>query len=199
MKKSFLLKIITAFLLSSVMQAEVGINIIANSGSGRYLDANGSALADGSLLRFGALDITSYDALSSTEKLSFSAVDNLFTELGTVTASSGEFMSLNENTYTVPVSGVNSGDKLSVWVFNAGVATSASEWGIFSSTNVQWNMPTDPNTSTISTSTIDNIIAGGSLGSGPTEYTLIAVPEPSTIALLFGFMAFTWVAIRRRK
>ena len=42
-----------------------------------------------------------------------------------------------------------------------------------------------------------NIASGGLAGTG---YNItVAVPEPGTSALLVGFMAFTWVAIRRRK
>lgn len=198
MKKTTLFKLSFSFLLVSLVQASVGVNVIANSGSGRYLDSSSSTLTDGSLLRFGALNISSYNALSASDKINFSAVDALFTELGTVSASSGNFLSINENTYTLPASGVNAGDRLYVWVFNSSVALSSTEWGIFSSSNVQWTMPVDPNTNTLSTSTLDNVIFGGTSGSGPTNYTLSAVPETSTYALVFGFIALSWVAIRRR-
>jgi hypothetical protein len=198
MKTIKLLKITSILLLATMLKAEVGINVIATSGSGRYLDSTASALSDGALLRFGALNITSYNALSSGDKQDYSSVNSLFTELGTVTASGGSFLSVGQNTYTLPASGVNAGDKLYVWVFNAAVATSATEWGIFSSSNVQWNMPSDPNTNTLSTATLDNVIAGGSTGSGPTEYTLAAIPEPSTYALIFGGLSLAWVALRRR-
>ena len=146
--------------LASIVQAEVGVNIVANAGAGRYLDSSSSTLANGSLLRFGAFDIASYNALSSSDKQNFALVDALFTELGTVSASSGDFLSIGQNTYTLPTNGVNSGDRLYTWVFNNSVALSATEWGIFSSSNVQWTMPVDPNTNTLSTATIDNVIAG---------------------------------------
>ena len=54
--------------------------------------------------------------------------------------------------------------------------------------------------STSTVTTLGNVVVtnnGGLSGSGISM--AIAVPEPGTIALLFGFMAFTWVAIRRRK
>ena len=48
--------------------------------------------------------------------------------------------------------------------------------------------------------TLGNVVVtnnGGLNGSGISM--AIAVPEPGTVALLFGFVALTWVAIRRRK
>ena len=41
-----------------------------------------------------------------------------------------------------------------------------------------------------------SIASGGFQGTG---YDISVVPEPGTFALLFGFVAFIWVAIRRRK
>ena len=54
--------------------------------------------------------------------------------------------------------------------------------------------------STSTVTTLGNVVVtnnGGLSGSGISM--AIAVPEPGTFALLFGFMALTWVAIRRRK
>ena len=56
-------------------------------------------------------------------------------------------------------------------------------------------------TATASTITGLNVTIVDSAGQGGSgvSISVAAVPEPSTIALLFGFIAFTWVAIRRRK
>ena len=195
MKNNLLLKITALSALAAPLFAAVEINIIANSGSGLYQDSGSNNLADGSLLRFGAFDITAYNALSTNDKQNLATVDGLFTELGTVASSNGSFLSIGNFSYTVPTNGINSGDRLYTWVFNSSDAASASEWDIYSSTNVQWTMPVDPNTNTLSTSTIDNVIAGGTSGN---NYTLAAVPEPSTYALIIGGLALAWVAIRRR-
>jgi len=44
-----------------------------------------------------------------------------------------------------------------------------------------------------------NAVFSGTNSFGATSFSLTPIPEPGTFALLFGFMAFTWVAIRRRK
>ena len=178
-------------LLLAVANGAVTISVIANSGSGLYQDSLGGSLADGSLLRYGFFDETSFDGLSSSAQQDYTQVNALFTEVGTASASSGAILSLN-NSFT----GLSAGDKLYTWVFNTADAASATEWGVFSSSNTLWDVPADLGTATLSTSTVDNVVIGGISGA---NFTLTAVPEPSTYAMLSGLCVLGFAALRRRR
>ena len=182
------------------VQAATTINILSSSAFGFYKTSGGASLAENSLLRYGTFDVASYNALTADQKNTYSEVNALFTELGTATASANGDISSPGNDFSFPTNGINIGDQLYTWVFNVPVATNATEWGIFSSSNNLWKVAVDPGVNNLSNNNIDQFIAG-SAGTGDNVRltTGVNVPEPGTYALLFGFMAFTWVAIRRRK
>jgi len=187
------------FLITSSLstQAATTINILSSSAFGFYQTAAGASLAENSLLRYGVFDVSSYNALNATQKNTYSVVNALFTELGTAKAdASGQVLS-TANQFTFPTNGISVGDQLYTWVYNASIATSATEWGIYSSTIILWEVASDNGTTNLANNNIDQLIVGTN-GTG-NNVLLAPIPEPSTIALLFGFMAFTWVAIRRRK
>ena len=188
--------ILSSCLVAGAVNAAVTVNILSNSSFGFYQDSGAAALGDGSLLRYGTFDEAGYDLLSTAQRADYATVDALFTELGTVSASGGDFFSTG-NSYTFPVSGISTGDKLYTWVFNTSDASVATEWGIFSSSNSLWNVATDPGTTTLSNNNIDNFVVG-SAGAG-TNVLLSAVPEPSTYAAIAGFLALGVAMVRRRR
>jgi hypothetical protein len=79
-----------------------------------------------------------------------------------------------EDTYFV------SNTPLYAWVFNSADPTTATEWGIFSSTT-GWGFPLNPGSETLATFEIDNIVRGCDTG---TMLTLAPVPEPGSLVLL---------------
>jgi hypothetical protein len=185
---------IFAFLLAaSAANAAVSVNIFANSTIGLYVDSEGDILDSGDLLVYGTFDEAAYDLLTESEQSDYSTVSSLFTVIGSVTAdSSGEFLAVGVE---VSSSDVDSGDQLYVWVFNSSSADTATEWGIFSSSNTNWDFAADPGVSTLSTATLDNIVVGSVSGD---NFALSAVPEPSAYAAIAGLLALSWVMVRRR-
>lgn len=178
-------------------QAATTINILSSSSFGLYQTAAGASLAENSLLRYGVFGVSSYNALNATQKNTYSVVNALFTELGTANVDASGAVLSTGNQFSFPTNGISAGDQLYTWVFNASVATSATEWGIYSSTNSLWQVANDPGVTNLANNNIDQIIVG--TNETGNNVLLAPIPEPGTIALLFGFMAFTWVAIRRRK
>ncbi|MGJ8725437.1 MAG: hypothetical protein ACSHYB_12840 [Roseibacillus sp.] len=63
------------------------------------------------------------------------------------------------NTSSLP-----SGTPLVIWVFNHQDPSLATEWGIFSSTETSWQMPSALGSTTLNTSQIDTIIRGTDIG-----------------------------------
>lgn len=178
--------------------AAITANVIANAGSGTYRTPSNSALSSGSLLRFGTLNITSYNALSTSQKNDFATVNALFTQLGTTTANaSGEFLATGMTISPLP-GGVNIGDQVYTWVFNTNSTSTATAWGIFTSnTSSLWKIPNDPGSVTMSNNTTGglDVIRGSSLGSN--NYALAAIPEPASGMLVAAGMAV--LAFRRRR
>ena len=82
----------------------------------------------------------------------------------------------------------------------------ANDWAVISGTEAP-STPTnlaytfDSSDSSATVSTLGNVTITNNAGQGGSSgiSMAIAVPEPGTFALIFGFMALTWVAIRRRK
>lgn len=195
MKNRFLITIsattASIFALALAAHSAVTVNVIANAGAGQYHVSDGSTLAAGDLLRFGTFDLVAYNALSPAQKNTFSEVDSIFEELGIANSNaSGEILSIGIGVVGTP------GDQLYTWVFNNSVATNATEWGIFSSNNTLWEVAGDPGSSSLSNSTINQVIHGSDPGDVGGDVRLAAVPEPSMALLsLLGFAAL----LRRRR
>jgi hypothetical protein len=189
--KNKTISILASLFIVVASNAAVTVSVIANSGAGLYLDQSGSNLSDGSLLKYGFFDEGSYSTLDAAAQSNFASVDALFTPVEEVFASNGEFLSLGNS-----FEGLTQGDQFYTWVFNSADGASASEWGIFSSSNALWAVPADNGTATLTTIEIDNVVVGGASGA---NYTLSAVPEPSAYAMLAGGFALGFAALRRRR
>lgn len=190
----------SAVVLSNAASA-ISVNIIANSASGRYLSSSEATLPTGSVVKYGVLDVSAYNALSASQKQNFAAVSGVFSELGeTAVNSSGDVVSTG-NIHNLPENGVGFSEQLYTWVFNSGTPGSATEWGIFTSSSTNWGTGTDNiGTSTLSTSFETMSAVVGTINSGSTDtYSLQAVPEPSTYAAIAGFAVLGVVALRRRR
>ena len=179
---------------ATTAQAAITLTVVANAGSGLYTAADGSSLTTG-FMRYGTLDLAAFNALA--DNTDYAAVDALFTELGTVNATpTGDFISIGNSFDIANISGINAGDQLYSWVFNSTSASTATEYGIFSSTIPTWDVAPDLGTTTLSSATMNNTLVG-------TGFALASVggvvPEPSTYALFAGALALAFVAIRRRK
>ena len=103
---------------------------------------------------------------------------------------------------------VTSFSGLSAWVLITDGSDTAlytsSNWATFSGTTppatpTSYNATLTASDSTSTISYLGNVEVTNNAGFQSQGVSIAIVPEPSTIALLFGFMAFTWVAIRRRK
>ena len=189
--KNKTISILASLFIVAASNAAVTVSIIANTGSGLYQDKLGSNLSDGSLLKYGFFDESSYSSLGAAAQSNFASVDALFTQVEEVFASDGEYLSLSNS-----FSGLTQGNKFYTWVFNAADGASATEWGIFSSSNSLWSVPADIGVATLTTSVIDNLVVGGTSGS---NYTLAAVPEPSAYAVLAGVLSLGYATVRRRR
>lgn len=193
MKRSLSI-IFAAIITATASYAAVTVNVIANGATGLYQSSGGTSLA-GSTYSFGWLDETAYDLLGASQT-DFGSVDAIWTELGSGTISgSGEIFSIG-NSATIPTSPAEPqpGTSLYLWVFNDATPGSATEWGIFNSSS--WVMPSDLGTVSMTSSLIDNVVAGTTSGS---DFRLVStVPEPSAFAALAGFLALGCVALRRR-
>ena len=179
--------------LSTSAQAIVSVNVIANSTTGLYQTSTLGSTA-GSLYQFGYLDEAAYDSLGA-DQTDFASVDTIFTSIGSGNvAGDGSIFSLG-NSANIPASGEpQPGTALYMWVFNDTAGATADEWGIYSSSN--WVMPNDLGIVSLSSSLIDNVVAGGTSGA---NFTLVAVPEASTYAALSGLLALGCVMVRRRR
>jgi len=146
-------------------------------------DEAGGVLS-GNAIRVGTFDLSGAGLFIVSNSNSFSRIDALFTPLaegipdaGTVTQADNNSQQLRINdafleegavfgqisetspTYLSPET------KLYLWVFNHPDPALATEWGIYGSTSVNWNLPSQLGSTTLSTADAD-IILRGSLDNG---------------------------------
>jgi hypothetical protein len=195
--KHLLKTIALCAIFSTSSQAAVSINVVANTATGKYLTSTLGSTATFAY-EFGYLDETAYDLLGANQT-DYASVDAVFNTLGSgVVNGSGEIFSLG-NAVVIPTSPEKPqpGDNLYMWVFNSAVASSATEWGVFSSST--WIMPNDLGIVSLTSSLIDNVVVGGTSGSDFTLASVAPIPEPSTYAALAGLLALGYVVVRRRR
>lgn len=203
MKKFIVSSLLLTVALFGNLTADVSISFFANDTTGKYVDPNGSALNEGSLALVGRLDLDSYNALSAAQKLSFSEVSSTFSVISTdkdpfTASASGEY---NINTGTVTnANGATSGDQLYSWVFDSSSGSTATAWGIFTSTNSLWQYPNDPGAAVVSISNGPMSSIFGSIESGsPDSFKLQAIPEPSAYATILGLLGLGYAVFCRRR
>lgn len=200
-------------LLTSPAIATVTLTISSNGGPA-YATSTGGLLADGSLVRVGWFDLSDAGVLATLQSShDYHAVSALFTSLANAggifqSGNSGDEIIINSQFAPGQVFGqitgisattLPAGADLSVWVFNASIASEATEWGIFSAWNPLasddgWEFPADLGAQTLATFEVSTIIRG-SHDLIEDELRLAAVPEPGSLMLL----ALGLVMMCRRK
>jgi hypothetical protein len=202
------------FSVSAAFGATVSITISSNSGP-CYTTSTDQLLTAGSIVRVGYFNWTDSGVRSilSTSN-DYSALNALFTPLAESTPNAGSvFQSgapgqnivINDQFEAGHVFGQITGIEstylptntdLVLWVFNSSVASSATEWGIFT-TSSGWEFPAALGSQTLSSIEVEeaNIIRG-SFNSVDNHLRLAVVPEPSGLLLL---LSTALVVSRRRR
>jgi hypothetical protein len=204
MKRSNLLSAIAVLtvMAGSLAKADFAVTFSTPSSS-LLLQNDGGFLSSGSLVRLGYFDLSGGTLATLQTSNDFATVNGLFRPLaegivgaGTVTqlGNSGNTLMINDQ-FDVgqafgQIDGITAGyipeaQFLSAWVFNGSNASTASEWGIFSSSTA-WAVPPDQGSVVLSTSDINTVVRGSQDLAGNYLLATIpaAVPEPSGLLLI---------------
>lgn len=199
---------------SAAFGATVSITVSSNFGP-CYTTSTDQLLTAGSIVRVGYFNWNDSGVRSilSTSN-DFATLDALFTPLaeskpnsGTVlqTGAPGQNMVINDQFEAGHIFGqieniestyLPTTTDLVLWVFNSSTASSATEWGIFT-TSSGWEFPAANGSQTLASIEVEesNIIRG-SFNSVDQHLRLAVVPEPSGILLL---LSCALAVCRRRR
>lgn len=201
------------FSVSAAFGATVSITVNSNNGP-CYTTSTDQLLAAGSVIRVGYFnwtDLVTRNVLATSN--SFAELDALFTPLaesrpnaGSVFQSGAPGQNIVINDQFDPghvfgqITGIEStymgtNTDLVLWVFNSSTASTASEWGIFT-TSSGWEFPAANGSQTLASIEVEesNIIRG-SFNAVDQHLRLAVVPEPSGLLLLLSAA----LAVRRRR
>jgi len=181
--------------------------------------SSGADLAAGSLVRVGTFDITDAEILANAFNIPF--LDAHFTQFGSAVIGdggrpAGHFSTISNNNSATATA--LTGSQIYVWAFASGTVATATEHGVFympKATDADWQFPVnlggftilglDDLTDAASSTTLraEARVVIGSFGPGTSDstgkpnFTLLAVPEPTSATLLMaaaGLVGF----VRRR-
>lgn len=205
---------------ATLATAEITITVNSNGGPA-YASSTGSLLANNSIIRVGMFNTGGGNLATLQTSNDYNAVNSLFTALaenngggGTINQASnpgvddivinsslGNPGSVLGNIEHIQSTYCTAGTQLFVWVFNSADPLNATEWGIFSSSNLVWTFPNDLTQRTLSTFNVDQVIRGTSTGGSTTADQLrlsaiSAVPEPAGALLV---LTTGLISLRRRR
>lgn len=198
---------------SAAFGATVSITVNSNNGP-CYTTSTDQLLTAGSVIRVGYFnwtDLVTRNVLATSNN--YAELDALFTPLGESrpnggsvlqTGAPGQNLVINDQFEAGHVFGqirdiestyLPTNTDLVVWVFNSSTASTASEWGIFT-TSSGWEFPAALGSQTLASIEVEeaNIIRG-SFNSTSNHLRLSVVPEPSGLLLLLS----TALVVRRRR
>ncbi len=201
------------------------VNWAAQNANGLGLADGTSRVPVGNLVRLGTFDIT--DLNIQANQGGFAYLNSHFTQYGTVTigqgfgGNPGHFAASNSGPTE---SGPNiAGQQIYYWAFDNPTASSATQQGIFymnKSNNSEWQFPVQtpvPGTKTIDLAELttgvnhDALAAGATIVLGAFDagagtsfdgvsplFNLVAVPEPSAYAAVFGILCLGSAVVGKR-
>lgn len=210
---------LTMMFLSATASMGATVSITVNSNNEPcYTTSTGAFLDAGSVIRVGYFNLANPSVLSTLQTSNdYATIDALFTPLAEGRANGGSILETGAtgndivinnsfgNTGHVfgQITGIDStyfatGTQLSVWVFNSATPTSATEWGIFTS-STGWNFPAALGSEALSTLEVTDYIRGSfdNTNQHLQLSSVSVVPEPGSLLLLLGVSMF--VQSRRRR
>jgi hypothetical protein len=200
-----ILTLLVALAIAGTVSVPAQVTVEYGALGNSIRDPDGSGADSGQLVRLGTFP-TNFDFSANQ---TFSSLDAAFTQFDTTTIAGGA--GTTEGQFFDSVVLTNSaffGKLLYVWVLNTPTASNPTAWLILTSTDPNWVTPTaGPDFTAIDTSDPGVFVPFGALGGSLANITspngkdwqIIAVPEPSTYALLVLGSAAALVARRRRR
>ena len=204
MKKCFLPSAIAALALFVSPSAKADLTVtLSTPATSLILQSDGLFLLSGSLVRLGYFDLSGATLTTLQTSNDFATIDSLFRPLaegisgaGSVTqlGNSGNALMINDmfgqgqafgQIDGITAGYIPEGQFLSAWVFNGPNASTANQWGIYSSSTA-WAVPPDLGSVVLSTDDINTVVRGSKDVSGNYHLATIpaAVPEPSGLVLI---------------
>jgi hypothetical protein len=190
--------------------------------SNGFDSANGNDVAVGSLVRIGTFNLSDADIAQNAQNIPF--LEAAFTEFGSTTIgnggnAAGHFQAQTSN--NTATANTLAGAQIYVWAFSSGTVAGSMEHGIFympKATDVDWQFPIQqpiPGNTQIEMSDLTDgaqtalraearVLIGafgpGTSGTtGKPNFTLQAVPEPSSFVLLATMATGVFGFVRRRR
>lgn len=186
--------------LSYITEAQVSVTIFVNPAVGQFVTPTDSTLPDTSIFHFGTLNFTEFGNLSALAKKSPTEVFTLFNSYGSVSFSSGNIgvTGLEINT------GVQ-GEQLFAFVADNSDLSSASFFGLFTSTETLWLYPGVQGGITLNPNSVDIALVGSIDDSSSVKKLFLepvgisVIPEPAFFVFALPVFALAIGAMRRRR